>query len=222
MNPLVHSARDLPDPGRFAFLEARLRLKVRTNLDEVLGDLDRYVQTISAKAVPRALNKLADQARTAGLRAVNDEYQIGPRAFEKYVVAKLASTLDLEASLTVKGLGLPLHLFDPRQTKAGVSVRIKRRRVIIPHAFLARMKSGRVGVFARGAYGGKSGKLKPSGKRFGRFLFGRGRLPINELFTFGPAEAFGSEKVSEAMAKRIEEQQSKVLAQEIRAAAQGI
>lgn len=200
-----------------------MRLAVRSNVDQVIADIDAFAQRAQSVAVPRALNKLADQAKTAGLRAVNDEYQIGPRAFEKYLTAKIAGASDLEASLTAKGRGLPLQLFGPRQTKAGVSVRIKGRRIVIPHAFIARLSSGRVGVFARGAYGGKSSKreFRASGQTFGRFRFGRRRLPINELFSFGPAEAFARDRVQDAMTARVEEQYGKVLGQEIRAASRG-
>jgi hypothetical protein len=195
-----------------------VRLAIRANPDQAFTALDQFAARVQAIAVPRALNKLADQAQTAGLRAVNSIYKIGPRTMEKYVATTYAFPNKLEATLTAKGAGFPLYVFDPRQTRTGVSVSLKGRRVIIPHAFIATMPNGHVGVFARGAYGGKSNKrqLKATGAGFGRFTFGRGRLPINELYTLSPPDAFGNSDVTKAMDDRVEEQAAKVLQQEIR------
>jgi len=121
-----------------------------------------------------------------------------------------------------------MYAFQPRQTRAGVSVSIKGRRVIIPGAFLATTKSGHVGVFARGAYGAKSRRTLRETGSFGRFKFGRGErvkranrwgsseLPINELFTFGPVESFSNADVTAAVQDRIEEQAAKVLERNLR------
>lgn len=197
-----------------------MKLAVRTNVDEVFADLDRFVEDAQSRAVPRAVNRLAEMAQTAGLRAVNEEYRIGPRAFERYLTMRLARDGEFEASIRSKGGGLPLQLFAPRQVRAGVSVMVKGRRVIVPHAFIARMKSGRVGVFARGAYGGR-GLKRSTGQSFGRFAFGRSRLPINELFTFGPAEAWSSERVVGAMSDRVQDQLDKVMRRELAFALRG-
>lgn len=190
-------------------------LGVTTNVEEVLSALERHVALIREVAIPRALNKLADQAQTAGLREVAADYDIPPRTFEKYLGRGFASAAEFRASINAKGSGLPLVLFDPREVPGGISVRVKRKRFFVPHAFFATMRSGHRGVFARGAYGGR-GVRTPTGQRFGRFAFGRARLSINELFTFGPAEAWASEDVVRAMQARVDEQFGKVLQQEIR------
>lgn len=197
-----------------------MKITTRTNVDQVLGDLDRFVEDAERRAMPRALNRLAEAAKTAGLRAVADEYRIGPRAFEAYLSVRVARDGEFEASIRSKGSGLPLQLFAPRQTRAGVSVMVKGRRFVIPHAFLARMKSGRLGVFARGSYGGR-GLKAAAGESFGRFAFGRARLPINELFTFGPSEAWGAERVVGAMQDRVLERMHAVIGNELRFALRG-
>lgn len=199
-----------------------MRLRATTNASEVLRDLDRYADAITRRAVPRAANRLAEQAQTAGLREVSAIYGIGPRSFEKYVTTRLAAEGEFQASITAKGRGLPLYPFAARQVAKGVSVRIKGRRFVVPHAFIATMRSGRVGVFARGAYGGQ-GITKPTGERFGRFVFGssyrgrraRSQLPINELYTFGPPEAFANPRVVQAMSDRVQDQIDKVMRREI-------
>lgn len=199
-----------------------MRLKTRTNEAEVFADLDRFVARAREIAVPRAINKLADQAQVAGLRAVNEIYKIGPRTMERYVRGTIASSTRLEATLTAKGAGFPLYVFDPRQTRNGVSVMVKGRRIVILRAFIARMKNGHVGVFARGAYGGKSGKrLRPAGHGTSGFQFAKGRTPINELYTLSPPDAFGNPDVIRAMNDRVQEQAEKVIAQEIRFVTRG-
>lgn len=206
---------------------AGLALRARTNVDDVLDKLDAWTADVFNIAAPRALNKLADQAQTAGLRKINELYRIGPRTMDRYVTTKLASVRDLEATITAKGSGFPLYLFQPRQIGGrgggvgkghakggGVSILLKGRRVLIPHAFIAKMKSGHVGVFARGAYGGK-GKQDFTGETSGRFHFGKRRFSINELFTFSAPGAFSHPDVTDAMNQRVREQFGKVLSQEI-------
>ncbi|HEY1283004.1 MAG TPA: phage tail protein [Steroidobacteraceae bacterium] len=192
-----------------------MRLSARTNVDQVLRDLDDYVKTAVDVAMPRAVNKLADQAETAGLRKISDIYGVGPRTMEQYVTVDRASAKDLRATINAKGKGFPLTLFNPRQSRLGVTVRIKGRTVLIPHAFIARMHNGHVGVFARGAYGARGAQLL-TGEMFGRFAFGRSRLPINELYTSSPPDALANPDVLDAMQKRVDEQASKVIGQEIR------
>ena len=75
-------------------------------------------------------------------------------------------------------------------------------------------------VFARGSYGGKYGG-EASGESFGRFLFGRSRLPISKLFSFAPPDCLVNRMVRDAMDSKVEEQAGKVLAREIGAARRG-
>ena len=198
-----------------------MTLRATHNLDEVLNKLDAWTDGVFEVAAPRAINKLVDQAQVAGLRKISDIYRIGPRTFEKYASLTLAEPGALEATITVRGAGFPLYLFNPRQVKGkggGVRVTLKGRTFVIPHAFIARMKSGHVGVFARGAYGGK-GKNIATGERFGKFQFGKNRYSINELFTFSAPGAFSNPEVTDAMNERVFEQYGNVMAQEIRFAA---
>lgn len=214
-----------------------MQLRALTNHAEVARSIDAFGEAIVRRASSRAVNRLADQAKVAGLREVSRIYGIGPRSFERYVTTKMAADGEFRASIRAKGSGLPLYLFDARQTARGVSVRVKGHRFVIPHAFIARMTSGRVGVFARGGYGGK-GVIKPSGETFGRFVFGRGSrkmkgirrdgrgakrsgLPINELYTFAPADALANAEISSAMSDRVLDQLDKVMRQEINFALRG-
>lgn len=189
-----------------------MKLRAKHNLDEVFGQLDDVADQIMVATV-RTVNKLADQAQTAGFRKIADVYKIGPRTMDQYARTKLAGIEDLEATITVKGRGFPMSVFQPLRTGKGISVLIKGKRVLIPHAFFIPRAGAR--VFARGGYGGK-GARKPTGESFGPFQFNRSRLPINQLFTFAPPDAFSNPDVVETMNDRVEAQAKAVLTHEIK------
>lgn len=195
-----------------------MRISARANLPEVFAALDTWVADVTKVAAPRALNKLRDQAETAGLRKLASIYGIGPRTMEKYISTTIAKPGDSQCSIISRGRGFPLMLFNPRVVRGkggGVSVQVKSgKRFLIPHAFIATMKSGHQGVFARGSYGGKGDVVKAG--TFGRFVFGKRRVPISELFTLTPAGAFSNPDVTAAMTDRVAAQLPIVLAQEIR------
>ena len=75
-------------------------------------------------------------------------------------------------------------------------------------------------VFVRGGYGGKGG-VKPTGQSFGRFVFGKGRLPINELYSFAPPDTLNNVDVRRVMDDRIEQQAPAILKRELSAVARG-
>lgn len=191
-------------------------LRVRTNVDDVFRSIDAFVDDCRTIAAPRALTKLRDQAKTAGFRKIADIYKIGVRELDKYATLKPASAVSPDATITIKGKGFPLYIFQARQTRKGVSVTVKGRRHVYPGTFIARLRSGRVGVFARGSYGGKGSGFVGSGQSIGRFQLGRKRLPINELFTFAPPDTLRNAEVTRAMSDRVAEQAPKVFAQEAR------
>lgn len=204
-------------------------LALRNNQADFEQQIDAFASGLSV-VKPRILNKLQDQALTAGLREVADVYDVGPQTMRKYVTLRLANGSDLESTITVKGKGFPLILFGARQLRNGVSVKIKGKRIVIPHAFITTMPNGHQGVFARGAYGGKGLTTKTGS--FGRFIFGRRirvtkpyakrtELPVNELYTFAPPDAFSNPLTIAAMDDRVEEQGPKVAAQELRFARLG-
>jgi hypothetical protein len=209
-----------------------MRIRAKTNADEVIGDIDRWLGDLADKVAPAVVNELADRAETVGVREVAREYGLTQRDFRKYLRRTRARAGDPEAEIRAIGPALPVGLFSPIPTAKGVSVRIKGKRILIPHAFIQKVKAGDKtyqGVFARGAYGGK-GVLYLQGESFGRFVFGysrrknkkqrkgsgRSRYSINELYTFGPSDAWRNETVVTAMQDRVESEMGKVMQQQIR------
>jgi hypothetical protein len=193
-------------------------MSITTNADQVNRELDSFVGAVLERVVPRSINELMRQAKTAGTREAARLYgmRVGDIAVSWHEDAAVRG--ELEASINAKGAGFPLSLFDPVPGPKGVSVRIKGRRVTIPHAFMVKRFNKR--VFARGAYGSLRGG-KATGETFGRFVFSKTRHPINQLYTFGPPETLANETVSSIMQARIEERMASVIEREMRAIGRG-
>lgn len=213
-----------------------MKLGIRTNVDQVLADIDAFEAKVRQVAVPRALNRLRDAARVAAARQIAEVYGLGVREIQasRYIRIELASPARPVASFSMGGPGFPLSLFRPLKVPGqGVSVLIKGRRVLIPHAFLATMRSGHLIVGARGAYGGKSGRALRRTGAFGRFVFGRGdrlkrankwgvtELPINEFLGFSLGDALGNRLVEQATQQRVQELAADELRRQIRFAQSG-
>lgn len=119
------------------------------------------------KGTASALNKVAASTKTAASEAIRQIYNIKKSDVDRGIGKLSKARADnLRASIHVRGPRLPLIYFAARQLKPGVSVNVKRAsgRKLIPHAFIADMKSGHRGVYERR---------------------GKKRLPIREFF--GPS-----------------------------------
>lgn len=201
-----------------------VEIVVRTNIEEVLAQFDRYAEAVRTKAVPRALNKLRDQAQVAGFRLIGTAYGVKRSDMLQYgrVTYVNARSGDTRAAIVVAGITFPLWLFQHRQTREGVLVTLRGRQFLFPHAFEIRSRGTK--VFARGSYtsaGGQGSRFKPTGSAFWNLKFGRGRFPITLLRTMSPRGIFRKDDVVKAMMARVKEQAGKVLLQEIRFATGG-
>ena len=192
-------------------------LKFRDNLAKVERDLDALAARIPV-AFTRAANAMLGPVQTAGFQQIAITYQIPAATMKQFASQRIAAANDPIAGITVKGRGFPLSAFSPVQTAAGVSVLLKGRRVTIPHSFMV----GKFGkhVFARGSYRGKYGG-KPSGEVFGEFVFGESRLPISELWSLSPPDAFSNPATTAAMDAAVAERAPAALRRELSAIARG-
>lgn len=140
------------------------------------------------KAIGRALSK----AGSTGLRDMRSEASKRIRARKRLKLSTVNKTLvmrrakrssiDGEWGLDVSGMAVPLVAYPHRQTQKGVSVEVNRgKRTLLPHAFLARMRSGHEGVFMRSS---------------------QHRLPITELLGSRPVDALLHAGEADAVAAR--------------------
>lgn len=113
-------------------------------------------------ALRTAINETANHARTESVRRIGQEWNAKQKDIRKALTVTKATAGRLEASVQAtggRGKGIPLVVFGARQTRKGVTVKVKRAggRGLLPGAFIATMKSGKRGVFVRGAKSRKGG-----------------------------------------------------------------
>lgn len=174
------------------------KVDVRTNANEIRMQLMLDQREYSVAAV-RALNRAIDRTRTEAIRKLRETYNVkaGFLRNEAFFVRR-ATRNNLAAILRATGDRLRLIGFDAKQNKAGVSVAVKKgARKTITHAFIARMPSGHLGVFARNAdktpirhrLYGKRGPLRPS----------KHSEHISELYTLSVPGMMSSRDIDRAL-----------------------
>ncbi len=163
------------------------------------------------KAIARALNKTATTARVEAARNIRDAgYGLKVGKIKDALSIRRATGEELTAVLRSTGQPIPLINYGARQTAKGVSVNVKNGRKVIPHAFVATMRSGHTGVFIRtGKPHLKQSRNAKAGKR-------TDNLPIDELFGPSIPSAFANDVVQDAVADAIEERFPVVLRQELK------
>lgn len=164
---------------------AGMRISVNHDIEAAAAHFEALSQGLKNKATVRALNRVADMAKTAASKEIRQTYRIKARDLSAMLKVRKASVraIYLEAAVSASGrASIPIVGFAARQTKKGVTVSVTRGggRKLLPGAFIATMKNGKVGVWDR------------QGKK---------RLPIKELFTIGVPYQFAARKTVEAMAR---------------------
>jgi hypothetical protein len=184
-----------------------LKLDVRADVKGITTSLTRYVGE-QQKAVVRALNKTAMQARTAAAAEVRGAgYNIKSSAIKSSFSIQKASRGKLVVVLKSTGRPVALINYGARQGKNGVSVQVKAGRTVLRHAFIATMQNGHKGVFER------TGKTHKKVKRNGKVV--RTGLPIKELFGPSIPQSLANDAVQKALMKKIREKFPQILKHEL-------
>lgn len=210
-----------------------MRLKTRTNIDEVFAKLDAYEDALKQRATVLALNRLGERGRVAGERQIRKTYGLTIEQLSKYMTFEPAAGNTLVFKIVASGIGFPMSLFIvgavPREGHGPVYVKLKGRRLLIRHGF---MHNGQ--VWARGSYGaspvgggasnrpgqrrrrkgalsfgdrhGRDSIFEATGESFGRFAYGRNRFPITMLRSTSPPSALMNQDTIDAINERIAEQ----------------
>jgi hypothetical protein len=112
-----------------------------------LDNLDRAAR----RSFRSAINKAARKSFTAASKSVRAVYNIKASDVRKYSRIRSATDQNLQATVTVLQKRLPVYAFGARQTKSGVTVRIKKAggRKLIRGVFIAKMPGGETSVFRR-------------------------------------------------------------------------
>lgn len=187
-----------------------LKLDVRADVKGIKASLTKYVGE-QQKAVVRALNKTAAQAKTAASQEVRAAgYNIKASAIKKSFVIQRAKAGSLVVVLKATGRPIALINYGARQTKNGVSFQVKSGRQTLRHAFIATMSNGHQGVFERfGPAAIKGSKVVVNGKKR------RPNTPIREKFGPSIPQSLANDAVEKALMAKIRQKFPQILRHEL-------
>lgn len=122
----------------------------RFDISSGLQGLERLEQRARDVAIPRALNRAAASSRTFMGRNMASDMTLKVSTVREQLKIANATMNRPVAQVSVTGARIPLYDFGARQTKRGVTARTgKSGRQLYPSAFIAKMRSGHIGVFKR-------------------------------------------------------------------------
>lgn len=134
------------------------------------------------KAFTGAINRALTRARTVIFKEVQGTYAIKKKVLDEYTKTDIqkASTADVCGIIRFAGTQIPLFKYDPTNPKypiQGMTVRAgQKTATVFENAFIAKMKSGHLGIFERTS--------KPS-------------LPIKEIMGSSMQAMAGSKEIME-------------------------
>lgn len=183
--------------------------QVKGSMDKVIADLGTRKREVIDVALPRALNKMADQVKTGSARGMRDAgYNLKVSDIKKGLTIVRATSGRLVATVRASGRPIPLIGYGARVTAKGVSVSVLHGRKVISHAFIATMPSGHKGVFVRV---GKDHKKVSKGAR----TVWSG-LPIKELFGPSVPDGLANKAVQDTLQRLVDEKFPEILRQQFK------
>lgn len=133
------------------------KVSIKSNVDAVVRDMGRRAREVADEAVPRALNRVIEMARTQAARnMVADGYNLKVGEFKSAVKLIQASRGKRGARMRVPRNTKSLMEFNPTETKAGVAVKIHGAKKLIKSAFIGQLQNGRLGVYVEDKTAGKT------------------------------------------------------------------
>jgi len=170
-----------------------IEFDIRDNFPQVVRQLRTMREDLGNKAVARALNKTADQGRTAMARQISREYmltvsQVKPRL--KVTRAKattLGVTVMLSATSKAKGRSMNLIAFVEKKVTLAEARRRAKKGTLQQVQFQIKRKGGLKVI--PGAFIGNDGRTV--------FIrVGKGRLPIKPLSTIDVPQMFNAKRTN--------------------------
>lgn len=165
-----------------------ISMSVNHDLRTLRIQIEKAPAEIRDKAAVRALNRTGTTIRAQASREISQVYNLRATVAKAQIEVVQATRARLRMEVVAKGSPIPLYKFDARKRSGGlITVQVKRaggRRVVkgkpdlVGAPFVAKMKSGHIGIFQR--------------------LTNR-RLPIRELTSLGVPGALTGKLVFEAV-----------------------
>jgi hypothetical protein len=178
-----------------------ISLSIKEDFAGVGRALDELEESILKSVLPRSINRTVEQAKTSMSREIREEFNIPAATVNKALRIIKASfrngRFECSAVLespTKRGRSMNLIHFSARQTKKGVSFKIRKQgaRHVIPGSFLG--NQGRT-VFIR---------------------TGEARLPIKALQTIDVAQMFNTRRINARVVLVVRDKFPEVFARELK------
>ena len=133
-----------------------MQIDVRDNIDQVLRSMASYRSDVLQKAISRALNRTSEMARTETSRTMRSEgYNFTASEIKQAIALSKASTARLVTTMRIRRRVKSLMAFNPRASKAGVTVKVHGQAKLIKGAFIAQRQNGVQGVYVEDKAAGK-------------------------------------------------------------------
>lgn len=166
-----------------------ITLNVKSDVARMVKSMNRATREKVPQALSQSMNTTIVKARTVADEGIRKELNLKKKQVFKRLTIFKSNRKKLIATLIASGRPIPVVDFGAKQTKRGVSFKIKndRGRRLVKGAFIATMRSGHKGVFQR------TFKKDINPKKHG--------LPIDELFTTSIPQAFTNNEIKKALKK---------------------
>ena len=176
-----------------------MQIGVRNNLEAVLARMEGHKRGVVEKAVPRALNRCGEKAITAGSRQLRDAgYAFSAGEIRAAMSMIKASQGRLTVKVRTRRNTKSLIEFSPRESKAGVSVKIHGARKLIKGAFIAQRLNGKSGVYVEDKAAGKIVIRRQSQYKRGS-KGGWHAYPCRKLYGPSVGGSYSTERIQAAM-----------------------
>lgn len=177
------------------------------DIDIKLEGIEKALRTYSPRIVQKAgkssLNKVTSAARTAASNEIRKTYNIRRKDLNKKTLKVVrAQFSNLTAIVKAEGRPISLAYFRPRQTRKGVSVRIRKGKGVTRLAshFLAEVKTKKTDITHMGVFKRLTSK----------------RLPIAEPKMISVPSMFGGENVMPSVKKTVNDRWPRVFEHELK------
>jgi hypothetical protein len=180
-------------------------ISVKDNIAAVLANMRRYKSDVVDKAIPLALNRTVEMARTAASRELREDgYNYTAGEIKQAIALLKASRGRLTATMKVRRQTKSLMAFSPRESKAGVTVKVHGQRKLIKGAFIAQRQNGVSSVYVEDKAAGKIvlrfAKKYKKGSRGGWHDY-----PARKLYGPSVGGAYANERIQRIMLRFIGE-----------------
>jgi Prophage minor tail protein Z (GPZ) len=180
-------------------------IEVNVKSNAVLRDMRAFSREVVDQALPKALNRVIEMARTQTARnMVSDGYNFKNSEIKRAIRVVKASAGQRGVRMTVPRDSKSLMLFDPKETGGGVSIKVHKGRKVIKGAFIGQLQNGRYGVYVEDRHAGKLVMRRSKVHKKGS-VGGWHAYPVRKLYGPSIGGAFVNEQLQVALDQFVNE-----------------